>query len=301
MAIVREFYDQDEISIPEFIDAAREINLDDEQAILTLAPQLHRLANNKSLIESFIIEGLKDISGFQANNSYSAQTYILTHITQRSFLRFAIWSPLGYFSELDEGRYFNYDIAHDHNFSLLTAGIFGNGYTTTVYQREPGKHFEGVVGETLHLTEPQFLQLSPGKVILYEAHKDIHVQHPPNDLSVSLNFMVDQRQTNGRQLYYDVVNKKVTGYMESANVTRGEFFKLAALLNDEACNAVMTDIAEGHGCDFTRIHAHLALAQQGNPERVKEMMLRNSSMLVRSSADMVAHTREFNAPRYTPT
>lgn len=282
MAIVREYGDLGGISLEEFVDAAKGINPDDEEEILTLAPQLHQLANNRSLLSNFIADGLKNVAGFQENNHYSAQTYILCDVTPRSFMRFAIWSPLGYFTELEESRFFGYDIAHDHNFSLLTAGIFGSGYTTSVYHLKEGSSIEGIIGETVQLTEPQMLQLSPGSVILYEAQKDIHVQHPPPDLSVSLNFMVDQRVNCPRQHYYDVVRKKITGHVESDKVTRGDLFKFATLLGDEECMGLMSEIARDHTCELTRIDAHMAIG--GAPAMMKERMLRDKSLLVRSAA-----------------
>ena len=284
MAIVKEFNDASDMTLAEFVDIAKGINPDDELEILALAPHLHRLANNKTLLQTFIADGLKNVTQFQAGNPYSAQTYVLTDVTPRSFMRLAIWSPPGHFTELDESRFFAYDIAHDHNFSLLTAGLLGSGYTTSVYQLKEGTTVHGVVGESVQLTDAQHLQLSPGKVILYEAQKDIHIQHPPADLSVSLNFMVDQRERCTRQLYYDVVRNKVSAHAGSERMKRADFFKFAALLNDAECNALLGEISAAHACELTRIYAHLAVAKNTDPAAAAERMLRDPSPLVRASA-----------------
>lgn len=287
MAIIVDGTCNDSISIEEFTERARQVDLEDEDAILTLAPDLRKLAQNKNLLRDFIQDGLADVANFQRDNVYSSQSYILSNVTELSFLRFAVWAPLSYGEELDENNFYSYDTAHNHDFSLLTAGMLGSGYTTSIYQLEEGQDPVGYVGEDIRLTEAQVVQLSPGRVILYEAGKDIHIQHPAADLSISLNLIVDQTEKHTRQLYYDVKNQKIAGYVANRRMKRGALLRYASILNDAQCNETLQEIAKEHPCDSTRLYAFRALAASADTEVIKEDMLKDHSPMVRSSLGLI--------------
>lgn len=287
MAIIIDGIGNESISIEEFTERARQVDLDDEDAILTLAPDLRKLAQNKSLLRDFIQDGLTDFSNFQRDNVYSSQSYILSGVTDLSFLRFAVWAPLNFGEQLDENNFYSYDTAHNHDFSLLTAGMLGSGYTTSIYQLEEGQDPVGYVGEDIRLTEAQVVQLSPGRVILYEAGKDIHIQHPAADLSISLNLIVDQTEKHTRQFYYDVKNQKIAGYVANRRMKRGALFRYASILNDPECNETLQEIAKEHPCDSTRLYAFRALAACKDNEAIKEDMLRDQSAMVRASLGLI--------------
>lgn len=287
MAIIIDGTGNETTSIEAFTECARRVDLRDEQAIVSLAPELRKLSNNKTLLRDFILKGLQDMANFQRDNLYSSQSYILSDVTEKSFLRFAVWAPLNYGAQLDESNFYSYDTAHNHDFSLLTAGMIGSGYTTSIYQLEEGQEVLGYVGEDIRLTPPTVVQLSPGRVILYEAGKDIHVQHPATDLSISLNLLVDQSDQHKRQLYYDVVNKKIAGYVGNMKMKRGTLFRFAAILDDDACNETLERIADTHPCESTRLYALRAVAAVGHEEAAREKMLRDASPMVRASTSLI--------------
>lgn len=287
MAIIIDGEGDESISIDEFVSRAQQVNLQNEQELISLAPAMRQLANNKTLLSDFIHAGLADYNNFQSDNPYSSQSYILAEVSDCSFLRFAIWAPLNYGEKLNENDFYSYGTAHDHNFSLLTAGMLGSGYTTSIYQLEPGQKVIGYVGEDVRLTAATHVQLSRGRVMLYEAGKDIHVQHPAPDLSISLNLIVGQAEKYPQQFYYDVERQKIAGYVSHSRFKRGVFFRYAATLGDELCIDALWEIADSHPCETTRLYAFRTIAASTDLAVVKEKMLRDPSLIVRSSAQRI--------------
>lgn len=280
-----EITDDQAISIADFIAEARQANLHCENELLDLAPAMRRLSNNKEFLEDFITRGLEDIANFQRDNLYSSQSYILENVTERSFLRFAIWAPLSFGEAIDEQNFFSYERAHNHDFSLLTVGYLGPGYRTTVHELE--EQPQGYIGETVRFSAPKVIDLTPGQVLLYEAGKDVHVQHPPTSLSVSLNLIVDQADVHKRQLYFDVPSSTVAGYVGNTKLKRSVFMRYAAALNSERGKELIQKIAQSHSCDVTRIYGYRALALAEGREKVRELMCQDRSDIVRKSLHLL--------------
>jgi hypothetical protein len=277
------------ISVEDFVEDAKRINLDDEAEILTLAPRLRELSNNKNFLVDFINKGLLDVANFQRDNLYSSQTYIIGDVSEKCFIRFALWAPLNFGPQMGESDFYSYDTAHNHDFSLLTAGMLGSGYTTSIYQLLPDQSPIGYINEDIRLTEPQVVQLTPGRVILYEAGKDIHVQHPAQELSISLNLMVNQSEKYPQQFFYDVAKSKISGYVAQSKMKRGTLFRYASILNDTKCNEMMAEISQNHPCELTRLYAFRAIAAATNKaDAVQEEMMKDASQIVRSSAHVIA-------------
>ena len=83
---------------------------------------------------------------------------------------------------------FSYELPHDHNFDFLTLGYFGPGYASDYWEYDFDA-LDGVIGERAGLRFVERSTLSPGKLMHYRAHLDVHSQLPPESLSVSLNIM----------------------------------------------------------------------------------------------------------------
>jgi hypothetical protein len=284
MAIVETFDVQLAVSLDEFAAAAQHIDENDERSIHSLAPMLHGLSSNDTLLRDFIAAGLQDLANFQSGNLYSAQSYILRKVSERSFLRLAVWPGSDTALRDDESKFFAYDTAHDHAFSLLTTNLLGSGYVTDIYQLRDPDAVAGYLCEPVALTPPARVKLSKGTVILYEAGKDIHIQYPPDDLSVSLNFLVDQSERCPQQRFYDVKAGIISGYGENAKRKRGGFMALAAMLEDEECNGLIWQIGTVHPCPLTRSFALRALALRGDAEAARASMLADPSPVVRGAA-----------------
>lgn len=278
----------DATSIDDFAYAANSINLDSEDEISSLAPKLKALSNNKEWLQEFISEGLLNPTGFQQDNLYSSQSCILRTIGERSFLRFAVWAPKTFGEQLDEDNFFSYSTAHNHDFSLLTAGYLGPGYETSIYKINNFENVIGYPGEHVDIEFTERFRLEPGRVVLYEAGTDIHVQHEPSSISVSLNLIVAQPQMNIRQLYFDTRAKRIGGYVGNSTLKRGIFFRFAAAMPSKENYDMLLAITNSHPCELTRIYAYRALAQSYQElPTVEDMMRHDSSQLVRSSVQLL--------------
>lgn len=290
MAFIYDLDIEDTTSIHAFTQAANSINLDCEEEIRSLAPEMKKLCNNKEWLNEFILEGLESPSTFQQDNLYSSQSYILKNIGEKAFLRFAIWAPKTFGEQLDEDNFFSYSTAHNHDFSLLTAGYQGPGYSTSIYHINSEEEVIGFPGEKVDIDFAQRFTLNQGRVAFYEAGKDIHIQHEPKDLSISLNLIVAQPQMNIRQLYFDTNERKIGGYVGNTSVKRGLFFKFAAALPTKENHQKLLSIANSNACEISRIYAYRALAESFEDENTMKNMVKNdSSVLVRSSEHLIQH------------
>lgn len=290
MAHIYDLDIEDITNIDDFAHLANAIDLDNEEEIRSLAPEMKKLCNNKGWLNDFILEGLESPSTFQQDNLYSSQSYILKNIGEKAFLRFAIWAPKSFGEQLDEDNFFSYSTAHNHDFSLLTAGYLGSGYSTSIYHIDTPKDVTGFPGEKIDINFVERFTLKQGRVAFYEAGNDIHVQHEPDDLSISLNLIVAQPQMDIRQLYFDTKNQQIGGYVGNTSVKRGLFFKFAAALPTKANHQKLLSIANTNSCEISRIYAYRALAETFEDENsVKNMIKNDSSALVRSSEQLIQH------------
>jgi len=163
---------------------------EDEESMAAFGPALGRLANNRRFLGDLVIEELKRHCSTQsARNQYSSQV-ILLHSTSKKFLIRANFWPAEHDGVMvNSGRDpFFYGLPHDHNFSFLTVGYLGSGYWSDYYEYDYGSAL-GFPGEKVELRFLERTRLSPGKVLLYRKHRDVHSQFPPDDLSVSLNIL----------------------------------------------------------------------------------------------------------------
>ena len=95
---------------------------------------------------------------------------------------------------------FFYGVPHDHNFSFLTVGYLGPGYWSDYYEYDYGA-VVGYPGESVDLRFVEKSRLEEGKVMLYRAHRDIHLQLPADAMSVSLNIVETSHNSVFRDQY----------------------------------------------------------------------------------------------------
>lgn len=289
MAVTFDFETDDIISVDDFVDQVKSIDLDSENEIEKLALDLKKLGNNNQWLNEFIHSELnelelKDSDDFQHINPYNPQVFILRVISERAFLRFAIWMPKQFKEVLDEDKLFSYEMAHNHDFTLLTTGILGSGYTTSIYEISDVNEMIGYIGEQINVSCEKKVRLKKGRVLLYKAGSDIHIQHEPETLSISLNLIVTQPQMNILQLYFDVANKQVGGYVVSAEMQRCNFLRLASAFSNENNKDYFFDIATKHSCELTRLYAFRVLSELYlKKEKVISLMKSDPSKLVSNS------------------
>lgn len=257
------------ITLEEFIDAVIPLatNLGDDDVLCSLAPKIIQLANNKSFLGDLLIGYLDSISGgatpqigvhFEPYTSH----VVLLHLDRvHAFLiRAAIWpAPNDYAYKINSDRAFSYNYPHDHNFSFLTVGYAGPGYESDYYEIEPDSIL-GLEGETVDLRFVGRTQLHRGRSLVYRAHRDIHVQYPPEELSVSLNLMGSGLRSSVTDQYiFDVQEQRIvkTVTPSATNV----LISLAARLGGDAGRDYVSYVSQKHPVDSTRYQALKALAK----------------------------------------
>ncbi|MEZ5710816.1 MAG: transposase [Blastomonas sp.] len=163
---------------------------DDEESLAQVAELLAGLGRNTTFLGDIALAELKNRARQQGDgNGYSPQVIMLHRPRARWFVRANIWPSADESVVRQSGMApFFYGLPHDHNFSFLTLGYFGPGYWSDYYEYDQAA-VTGRIGEKVDLRFVERSALSPGKLMLYRAHRDVHSQLPPDALSVSINIM----------------------------------------------------------------------------------------------------------------
>ena len=94
-------------------------------------------------------------------------------------------------------------------------------------------------------------RLDRGKVMLYRAHRDIHLQLPADDMSVSLNILETSSSAAFRDQYrFDLETSRIAAVM--TRMTLEPMLALAAHFGGEAGEDLLADFAAGHPSDRVR-------------------------------------------------
>jgi len=160
-------------------------------SLIEIAPTFAALARNRTFLADAIIAELASIATFQESSPYSAQSLDLGGVPRKFHVRANVWLPqreLHRTNSTGEANFYSYDFAHDHNFDFLTVGYFGSGYETDIYEYQHDC-VKGLIGELVDLTFLESTSLPAGKIMIYRASKDIHVQKFPKEFSISLNLL----------------------------------------------------------------------------------------------------------------
>lgn len=259
MAISTFHSTDDKISLEEFIDFVdSNIHIRDDDSVISAAPMLEALANNKALlIDTYNKELLKyDV---ERGAAYSPSSAVLGKGRRSRFVvRANLWPPAG------EGRartieesLFSYDLAHDHNFSFLTANYFGPGYETEIWEYADRDSMAGYIGEHVPLVFLERTRLHSGKQIFYRRCRDIHIQFAPPTFSASINLMMPSAEDIlTDQFIFDLTRQQVVSYPEGCPSSRRVFLmEIAGSLGNGKTAEILTNIASSHPCQRTRAGA----------------------------------------------
>lgn len=187
----------------------------DEENFAGWADTLKRLANNRGFLAELMIAELKQRCAGQVRaNDYNSQVILLNVNPHGFVLRANLWpaetDSVVRHSGTDP---FFYHLPHDHNFSFLTVGYLGPGYWSDYYEYEYGA-VVGIPGEAVDLRFVERSRLEEGKVMLYRAHRDVHLQLPADSLSVSLNILEHGHCAPFRDQYrFDVERGTIAGVL----------------------------------------------------------------------------------------
>jgi hypothetical protein len=261
MAIHYNIDDDKIISLDEYQDFVfSNVNHEDAESIQESAYMLKRLSNNRTFLTDFVTEQLKQYKIFKGGDFYTPNVFHLRG-NERFLIRANVWKP----AAIDEQRrkledpLFSFNMPHDHNFNFLTAGYFGPGYETEIYEYNRSK-VKGEIGEKVEIRFLEKVNLNQGELIFFRAGKDIHTQLHPKSMSISLNLLVyhDGVFLND-QFYFDTKKSEITGYSGSNNCGRVNLFEISEQLYDNNLIDVMETISKKHPNERTRNAAKKSL------------------------------------------
>jgi hypothetical protein len=248
------------IELAELADALEASPLDvrDEDAFASWGPLLARLGRNPDFLADLAIEELKTrCSGQARTNGYGAQVFLLRPPNGRYVLRANFWPARSDSITRASGpAAFFYDLPHDHNFPFLTYGYLGPGYWSDYYEYDVAP-LAGLPGEAAGLRFTERARLEPGRLMLYRMRKDIHVQLPPDSMSVSLNILgSDPAQPWLDQYRFDVERGTIA---EGLTLTAAEALVAVAVHIGNGLD-LAERFARHHPCARMRVTALDALA-----------------------------------------
>lgn len=280
MPVVIDLAEDDEVwSLEQYIEHLEQsgYDLSTEEGLIASAPFLHKLNNNKDFFVDHVFSELNAGPDFQQQNFYGSQVFLL-HRSARYFLRANVWRPVSALEQSING--FQYDVCHDHNFYILTAGYYGPGYRSRAYTYDL-RNITGLLGEQVDLVSDGIFELPTGKIALYRAKKDVHFQLPPESLSISLNLIPRSPHFNDLQFQFDEDAKRITRYLQASGTELA--VRMAGLIEDPRFIEPLQRIARTHPGTLVRALASLAEGQLASERSalVVERILRDESGLGR--------------------
>ena len=224
----------------------------DEENFASWGAQLKKLGNNRDFLADLMIDELKRrCEGQVRDNQYSAQVIMLHSASKKFIIRANFWPALKDSVIRHSGTDpFFYGVPHDHNFSFLTVGYLGPGYWSDYYEYDYGS-VVGFPGEDVALRFIEKTRLEQGKVMLYRAHKDVHLQLPADAMSVSLNIVESSHSSAFRDQYrFDIEHAKIDGIMTRMSIE--PMLALAAHFGGGEGRDLLASFAKSHPSDRIR-------------------------------------------------
>lgn len=272
MPRVIELEDDASIGLDECVERLSEHGFDpaDEASLLAAARDLCRLGNDRRFLGDLLIDELKR-GDTDVASSYGPQVVMLSRPGGDFFLRANIWPSADEHSfRASGGAPFYFDVPHDHNFSFLTLGYFGPGYWSDYYEYDY-ETVAGYAGEPVDLRFVERSRLSPGKLMLYRAHRDVHVQHPADALSVSLNVMhMATAQGWFDQYRFDVNEKRIAGILSHG--ASEVALRLAVALGLDDAHDLAAEFGKAHPSDRMRLAAWEAQALAADDDGMRDVL-----------------------------
>lgn len=258
------------------------VDLQDLDSLVESAPMLRALANDRSLIVRELNRRIE--MALSDGGVASAQTLVLGK-GKGFYVRANIWPAI---SDMTTGRayqnQFAYNLAHDHNFSFLTVCYLGPGYDTDLFEYDY-KKIQGQIGEQVDLQFVEKIRFGAGSVMLYKESHDVHIQYPPQELTVTINLMVSPPAFRD-QYHFDISKRTIVSVMDLPTLQRTSLVKIAAAAGNEETVQLLADLAQSHPCRRTRLSAYesLCLRQPESAADVWERATKDSEAIVAGTA-----------------
>jgi hypothetical protein len=249
------------VSLAEFMAyVEHEVELEAPDGILAAASMFRALAKDRSLVVDQINEEIRNLS-----NREVPPPQVAFEARGRGFtVRASLWPSA---ADTASGRVyesdFSHHLAHDHNYDFLTMGYYGPGCTSEIYRYDPAS-IEGYVGEVVNLEFAERAHLGPGQMMFYRRHRDVHVQLPPADLSITLNLLVwpSHPEACTDRYYFDLGTQPLAAFPREADSSRRiSLMNMAARIGDAETRELIEGLATQHPCARTRLGAYQCLTQ----------------------------------------
>lgn len=236
--------------------------------MLAASEHLYALYNNKK----FILNAVRDeILALLNNDPFPRVAPQAINFGMRKnkdnlfYVRTVIWSPpltKNPKSSILQNEIYSYGNPHDHNFSLLTIGYKGEGYGTKIYEYDREKMI-GYVGEHVPLTYLETTELLEGKIIYFRPLKDVHLQFPPREVSISLNLIgehIDHKMK--AQFEFDIKNQKIMTLLQGNLVHKQiqPFEIIKHIEADAELIYLVSELALKHPVEYARSSAYKTLS-----------------------------------------
>lgn len=253
---------QPAIALEEAVDGISALRFDpeDEASLAAGARLLAALgANPDFLAERLVADLARRCEVDEGQSDYGPQVVVLSPAIGNVFLRANLWpSPQEAAFRASGGDAFAIGLPHDHNFSFLTYGYFGPGYWSDYYEYDY-EAVAGYRGEKVDLHFTGRTQLEEGRLQLYRAHRDVHVQHPAESLSVSLNLMHMRADQGWHDQYrFDVDKGEIAGILGAGPAET--MLRIAVAIGAPGALDLAAGFGRSHPSDRMRLAAWEALA-----------------------------------------
>lgn len=259
----------------------------EEESLLHAAGWLRRLGNNRSFLGDMLLDELKrGVKAAEEASDYGPQVIMLSPIVGSFYMRANFWpSAREHMFRASGADAFAYEMPHDHSFDFLTVGYFGPGYVSDYYEYDY-ERVAGRLGEKAGLRFVERSGLTPGKLMHYRAHRDVHSQLPPESLSISLNIMHASGAQGWLDQYkFDVERDEVSGVIGAG--CSDVFLRIAVGLGGAEALDLAESYATSHPSDRMRLaafEAHAGVLESEQRDRLWRRAEASGSRLVATEA-----------------
>ncbi|WP_438730234.1 transposase [Parasphingorhabdus sp. DH2-15] len=271
--------------------------LEREQERENAAHILAGLYANRDFLADAAIDALKltYADETQGRRKYGPQVITLGAARPGWFLRANIWPGANDYVVRASGKdAFFYGLPHDHNFDFLTIGYHGPGYISDYYEQD----YEAIIGYKGEPAGLRFIErsaLSEGRMLYYRKHRDVHCQHAPDALSISLNIMM----TAPEQYWFDQCRYDVKRNVVETILSQGAneaMLHIAVAAGDENGRDLATEILWNHPSQRMQLAALQALSENSLSQMEKDKLFdqccRHGSAAIAAAASLYINQHE---------
>ena len=187
------------------------LNMDEYDKCFNISRMLSKVTNELEYKREILKNKIDNVGDSGIIDGYG-DTSVILRSTENYSIRIVKWLPENLVPSPDlERSGLAYQIAHNHDFNLITKGVYGSGYQTDLYDFQADR-VAGAIGEKVKLKYNGRFQLQLGSVIWYRRCFDVHVQVPPSDFSISFNVIPKSRNIGYGQFIFDIEENEIINF-----------------------------------------------------------------------------------------